>query len=39
MPIGGGIVHRELQGADADPKFAEMIDQDDWQTYCLAFAG
>ena len=32
-------VHRELQGADADPKFAEMIDQDDWQTYCLAFAG
>ena len=32
-------VHRELQGADADPKFADMIDQEDWQNYCLAFAG
>jgi hypothetical protein len=32
-------VRRELKGADADPKFAEMIDQDDWQEYCLAFAG
>jgi len=32
-------VHRELQGADADPKFADMIDQDDWQNYCQAFAG
>ena len=31
-------VRRELKGADADPKFAEMIDQDDWQEYCLAFA-
>jgi len=32
-------VRRELKGADADPKFIEMIDQDDWQEYCLAFAG
>lgn len=31
-------VRRELKGADADPKFIEMIDQDDWQEYCLAFA-
>ncbi len=31
-------VRRELKGADADPKFGEMIEQDDWQTYCLAFA-
>ena len=31
-------VRRELKGADADPKFVEMIDQDDWQEYCLAFA-
>lgn len=30
-------VRRELKGADADPKFMEMIDQDDWQEYCLAF--
>ncbi|WP_321346696.1 hypothetical protein [uncultured Draconibacterium sp.] len=32
-------VRRELKGADADPKFIEMIDTDDWQEYCLAFAG
>ncbi len=32
-------VRRELKGADADPKFAEMIEEDDWQEYCLAFAG
>jgi Sec-independent protein translocase protein TatA len=32
-------VRRELKGADADPKFIEMIDEDDWQEYCLAFAG
>ncbi len=32
-------VRRELKGADADPKFVEMIDQDDWLEYCLAFAG
>ena len=32
-------VRRELKGADADPKFAEMIEADDWQEYCLAFAG
>jgi len=31
-------VRRELKGADADPKFAEMIDEDDWGEYCLAFA-
>ncbi len=31
-------VRRELKAADADPKFIEMIDQDDWQEYCLAFA-
>ena len=31
-------VRRELKGADADPKFVEMIDQNDWQEYCLAFA-
>jgi hypothetical protein len=31
-------VRRELKGADADPKFGEMIEADDWQMYCLAFA-
>lgn len=31
-------VRRELKGADADPKFGEMIEEDDWQLYCLAFA-
>jgi hypothetical protein len=31
-------VRRELKGADADPKFVEMIDTDDWNEYCLAFA-
>ena len=31
-------VRRELKGADADPKFGEMIEEDDWQNYCLAFA-
>ena len=31
-------VRRELKGADADPKFIEMIEPDDWQEYCLAFA-
>lgn len=31
-------VRRELKGADADPKFIEMVEADDWQTYCLAFA-
>nr|WP_321406552.1 hypothetical protein [uncultured Carboxylicivirga sp.] len=31
-------VRRELKGADADPKFIEMIDEDDWQEYCAAFA-
>ena len=32
-------VKRELKGADADPKFIEMVEPDDWQEYCLAFAG
>ena len=31
-------VRRELHGADADPKFIEMVDQDDWLEYCSAFA-
>jgi hypothetical protein len=31
-------VRRKLKGADADPKFIEMVDADDWQNYCLAFA-
>lgn len=31
-------VRRELMGADADPKFADMIKEDDWNEYCLAFA-
>lgn len=31
-------VRRELKGADADPKFAQMVLEDDWQEYCLAFA-
>ncbi len=31
-------VRRELKGADADPKFGEMIEPDDWKAYCLAFA-
>lgn len=31
-------VRRTLAGADADPKFAEMIEEDDWKEYCLAFA-
>ncbi len=32
-------VRRELKGADADPKFSEMIEKEDWEEYCLAFAG
>jgi hypothetical protein len=32
-------VRKELKGADADPKFTEMVEPDDWQEYCLAFAG
>jgi hypothetical protein len=32
-------VRREIQGADADPKFTDMILPEDWQEYCLAFAG
>jgi len=31
-------VQREINGADADPKFIEMVDADDWQQYCIAFA-
>lgn len=30
-------VRRELKGADADPKFSEMIEKEDWEEYCLAF--
>ncbi|MEI6050352.1 MAG: hypothetical protein WCS03_15735 [Bacteroidota bacterium] len=32
-------VRREMQGADADPKFTDMIYPEDWEEYCLAFAG
>ena len=32
-------VRRELQGADADPKFTQTIYPEDWEEYCLAFAG
>jgi len=31
-------VRRELKGADADPKFIEMVDDEDWLEYCSAFA-
>lgn len=31
-------VRRELKGADADPKFSEMIEKEDWEEYCLAYA-
>ena len=29
---------RTLKGADADPTFAEMIEEPDWIEYCEAFA-
>ena len=32
-------VRREIAGADADPKFSQMIELEDWKQYCLAFAG
>ena len=32
-------VRREIQGADADPKFTQTIFPEDWEEYCLAFAG
>ncbi len=32
-------VRREFAGADADPTFAEMVLPEDWNEYCLAFAG
>lgn len=31
-------VRRTIAGSGGDPKFIEMIDVDDWQKYCLAFA-
>ncbi len=31
-------VRRTLAGSGGDPKFIEMVDADDWQQYCLAFA-
>ena len=31
-------VRRTLSGSGGDPNFAEMISEDDWQQYCLAFA-
>jgi len=31
-------VRRTLAGADSDPTFAQMMELDDWQQYCLAFA-
>ena len=31
-------VKREFAGADADPTFAEMVQTEDWNNYCLAFA-
>lgn len=32
-------VRRQFAGADADPTFAQMITEEDWQEYCLAFEG
>jgi hypothetical protein len=31
-------VRRTFAGSGGDPKFIEMVDADDWQQYCLAFA-
>jgi hypothetical protein len=31
-------VRRQLAGADADPTFAQMMELDHWQNYCLAYA-
>ena len=31
-------VRRTFAGSGGDPKFIEMVDVDDWQLYCLAFA-
>lgn len=31
-------VRRTLAGADADPTFAQMMEADHWQMYCLAYA-
>ncbi len=31
-------VRRTIAGSGGDPKFIEMVDTDDWQQYCLAFA-
>jgi hypothetical protein len=32
-------VRRTFAGADADPTFAQMVLPEDWNEYCLAFAG
>lgn len=32
-------VTREFLGSAADPSFVECVDEDDWEKYCLAFAG
>jgi hypothetical protein len=32
-------VHREFAGAAGDPTFDELVEPDDWATYCGAFAG
>jgi hypothetical protein len=34
----GVTVRRTLKGADADPTFAQMIEEPDWLEYCAAFA-
>ncbi|HEX7164071.1 MAG TPA: hypothetical protein VF223_22880 [Trebonia sp.] len=31
-------VHREFAGAAGDPTFDELVEPDDWATYCAAFA-
>ncbi|HTR29754.1 MAG TPA: hypothetical protein VMH27_10825 [Puia sp.] len=31
-------IEREFSGADADPTFEQMVSQNDWLTYCGAFA-
>jgi hypothetical protein len=31
-------VHREFAGAAGDPTFEELVEPDDWATYCAAFA-
>jgi hypothetical protein len=31
-------VEREFEGASGDPAFDELVEPDDWATYCGAFA-